>query len=108
MQCADIHISLVDRGKFEQACQLCASAVLNKQAVLVLEVVIAFIQDRVRASRLPCLVVLTLPGPLPCLWDLLLSPYKSPRWQEMLRSCVLQGLRHRMCASRLHCLALPI
>ena len=50
MQCADYHISLVDRGKFEQACQLCAAAVLNGQALLVLEVVLAFIQDRVRAS----------------------------------------------------------
>ena len=86
MQCADYHISLVDRGKFEQACQLCATAVLNKQAILVLEVVIAFIQDRVRASRLPCLCVLTLLGPLACLWDLLLRLYGSPRWQEMLNS----------------------
>ncbi|CAL5225898.1 g8688 [Coccomyxa viridis] len=49
-KCADYHISLVDRGKFEQACQLCAAAVLNGQALLVLEVVLAFIQDRDRAD----------------------------------------------------------
>ena len=89
MQCADYHISLVDRGKFEQACQLCASAVLNKQATLVLKVLMAFIQDRVRASRLPSLCALVLPGPLSCPCDLLLSLYKSPRWQGMLNSCVL-------------------
>ena len=53
MQCADFHISLVDRGKFEQACQLCAGAVLNRQGLLVLEVLLAFIQDRVRASQTP-------------------------------------------------------
>lgn len=55
LQCADYHISLVDRGKFEKACQLCAAAVLNDQAQLVLEVVMAFIQDRARTSKLPCL-----------------------------------------------------
>lgn len=48
MQCADLHIQLVDRGNVDQACQLVAAAILNRQEMLVLETIMAFIQERVK------------------------------------------------------------
>ena len=47
LQCADMHILMIDRGKLDQACQLTAAAVINQQSHVILDVMTAIIDDRV-------------------------------------------------------------
>lgn len=50
MQCADIHILMVDRDKLDQACQLTAASVSNKHEKVVVDIMTSIIDDRVRDS----------------------------------------------------------
>ena len=52
LQCADVHILMIDRGKLDQACQLTAAAVMNQQSQVVLDVMTAIIDDRVTCPPL--------------------------------------------------------
>ncbi len=47
MQCADVHILMIDRGNLDRACQLTAAAVINQQSQVVLDVMTAIISDKV-------------------------------------------------------------
>ena len=47
MQCADVHILMIDRGNLDRACQLTAAAVINQQSQVVLDVMTAIINDKV-------------------------------------------------------------
>lgn len=47
MQCADVHILMIDRGNLDRACQLTAAAVINQQSQVILDVMTAIIDDKV-------------------------------------------------------------
>ena len=50
MQCADVHILMIDRGNLDRACQLTAAAVINQQSQVILDVMTAIINDKVPHS----------------------------------------------------------
>lgn len=47
MQCADIHIYMIDGGHVDEACQLTAATVINGQTQVVLDIMTSIIDDRV-------------------------------------------------------------
>lgn len=52
LQCANVHILMIDRGQLDQACQLTAAAVINKQSQVILDVMTAIIDDKVACPPL--------------------------------------------------------
>ena len=52
LQCADAHILMIDRGQLDQACQLTAAGVINKQSQVILDVMTAIIDDKVACPPL--------------------------------------------------------
>lgn len=58
MQCADVHVLMIDRGNLDRACQLTAAAVINQQSQVILDVMTAIINDKVPHSKGFCLLPL--------------------------------------------------
>lgn len=52
LQCADIHIYMVDGGHVDEACQLTAAAVINDQAQVIVDLMTSIIDDRVGRPHL--------------------------------------------------------
>ena len=55
MQCADIHIYMIDGGHVDEACQLTAATVINGQTQVVLDIMTSIIDDRVGPRHLELL-----------------------------------------------------
>ena len=51
LQCADIHVYMIDGGHVDEACQLTAATVINGQTQVVLDIMTSIIDDRVGSQR---------------------------------------------------------